>query len=360
MRSSLAPASLPPHDQAERSAVLLCNLGTPDGPTAPAVRRYLAQFLSDRRVVEIPRLVWLPILHGIVLRVYPARSAAKYGRVWTAAGSPLALWTARQAALLHDRLDAAAQPLLVRHAMRYGKPSIASQLDALQAEGAARILILPLYPQYSACTTASVFDAVYRWAGRTRNLPELRFVNRYHDHPGYIDALARSIETHWARHGPPGQLLMSFHGIPERSLRLGDPYQREVRETARLLAERLGLRADRYRVSFQSRFGKARWIEPYTLPTAQALARAGVRRVDVVCPGFSCDCLETLEEIDIELRAAFLHAGGKEFHYIPCLNDDGAWIAALGQVAQQHLAGWPAAVPSGPSADARAGHVAQR
>ena len=212
------------HGQAERTAVLLCNLGTPDEPTAPAVRRYLAQFLGDHRVVEIPKLVWWPILHGIILRTRPAKSAAKYASVWTPEGSALAVWTAKQATLLRGWLGEAGHAVLVRHAMRYGNPSIASQLDALKAEGATRILILPLYPQYSATTTASVFDAVYTWAARTRNVPELRFVNRYHDAPGYIDALARTIESHWKTHGQPDQLVMSFHGVPERTLHLGDPY----------------------------------------------------------------------------------------------------------------------------------------
>ena len=343
------------HGQAERTAVLLCNLGTPDEPTASAVRRYLSDFLGDHRVVEIPRLVWWPILHGIILRTRPAKSAEKYASVWTPEGSPLAVWTAKQATLLRGWLGQAGHNVLVRHAMRYGNPSIASQLDALKAEGATRILILPLYPQYSATTTASVLDAVYSWAARTRNVPELRLVNRYHDHPGYIDALALSIETHWKHHGQPDKLVMSFHGVPERTLHLGDPYHCESLKTGRLLAERLGLRKDHYQITFQSRFGKAKWLEPYTQPTIEALGKAGTRRVDVVCPGFTSDCLETLEEINMEVREAFLHAGGQEFHYIPCLNDSNAWITALSQVAQQHLAGWPTTVPDAAAlADAHA------
>jgi len=339
MRSPFAPEPPYTHGQADRTAVLLCNLGTPDAATAPAVRRYLAQFLGDHRVVEIPKLAWWPILHGIILRTRPAQSAAKYASIWMSEGSPLAVWTQKQATLLRGWLGEAGHNVLVRHAMRYGQPSIASQLDALKAEGATRILVLPLYPQYSGTTTASVFDAVYAWAARTRHVPELRFVNRYHDHSGYIDALARS---------------MSFHGVPERTLRLGDPYACEARKTGRLLAERLGLRAERFRITFQSRFGKAKWIEPYTQPTVEALARAGTRRVDVVCPGFASDCLETLEEINMEVREAFLHAGGQEFHYIPCLNDSNAWITALSRIAQQHLAGWPTEAPGAAAlADAR-------
>lgn len=329
------------HGQAARTAILLCNLGTPDAPIAPALRRYLGQFLSDQRVVEIPKPLWWLILHGIILRTRPAKSAAKYASIWTPEGSPLAVWTAKQATLLRGWLGEAGSNVLVRHAMRYGNPSIASQLDALKAEGATRILILPLYPQYSGTTTASVFDAVYTWAARTRNVPELRFVNHYHDDAGYIDALARTVQTHWKHNGPPDKLVMSFHGVPERTLHLGDPYHCESHKTARLLAERLGLHQDDWQLTFQSRFGKAKWLQPYTEPTLIEMGKAGIGRVDVICPGFTGDCLETLEEINQEAREAFLHAGGKEFHYIPCLNDSPAWITALSAIAQQHLSGWP-------------------
>ena len=336
-----APEPVYTHGTPARTAVLLCNLGTPDAPTAKALRRYLGQFLADHRVVEIPKPIWWLILHGIILRTRPAKSAAKYRSIWTNEGSPLAVWTEKQAKLLRGWLGEAGAPVLVRHAMRYGNPSIASQLDALKAEGATRILILPLYPQYSATTTASVFDAVYAWAARTRNVPELRFVNHYHDNAGYIDALAKKVEAHWREHGRGEQLVMSFHGVPERTLHLGDPYHCEARKTARLLGERLGLGPEQMRVTFQSRFGKAKWLQPYTEPTLMELAQAGVRRVDVVCPGFTSDCLETLEEISQEAREAFLHAGGTQFHYIECLNDSPAWISALCDVAQQHMAGWP-------------------
>ncbi|MBI2768698.1 MAG: ferrochelatase [Burkholderiales bacterium] len=330
------------HGQVPRTAVLLCNLGTPDAPTPSSVRRYLAQFLADRRVVEIPRLLWMPILYGLILPLRPARSAAKYASIWTAEGSPLKVWTARQSQLLQDWLGVQGHAqLTVRYAMRYGNPSVASQLDALKAEGVTRILVLPAYPQYSGTTTASVLDAVHAWAGTVRNVPEFRFVNRYHDDRGYISALAAKIESYWAEHGRPQQLVMSFHGVPERTLALGDPYHCECLKTARLLAERLGLPADGYVVTFQSRFGKARWLEPYTEPTLCGLARQGVKRVHVVCPGFTSDCLETLEEIAQEARHAFEEAGGTEFHYIPCLNGDAAWIAAMGEIAAVHLAGWP-------------------
>ncbi|MCW5648763.1 MAG: ferrochelatase [Ramlibacter sp.] len=341
------------HGQPARTAVLLCNLGTPDAPTPGAVRRYLAEFLGDPRVVEIPRALWLLILHGIILRVRPARSARKYASIWTPEGSPLKVWTQRQARLLQEALAQRGQDVVVRCAMRYGSPSVASELDQLKAEGATRILVLPAYPQYSGTTTASVLDAVYAWAARLRHVPELRFVNRYHDHPGYIAALAARITAYWQAHGRPDQLVMSFHGVPERTLHLGDPYHCECHKTARLLAAALDLAPDQYRLTFQSRFGKAKWLEPYTEPTLVALAQAGTRRVDVVCPGFTSDCLETLEEINMEAREAFLHAGGQAFHYIPCLNDDAGWIAALADLAQQHLAGWPTQPPEAPGLQAQ-------
>ncbi len=329
------------HGQASHTAVLYCNLGTPDAPTSSAVRRYLAQFLTDSRVVEIPRLVWLPLLYGLILPLRSAKSAAKYASIWTADGSPLKLWTDKQAKLLQGWLGEHGHQVKVRYAMRYGNPSIDSQLDALKAEGASRILIVPAYPQYSGTTTASIVDAVASWSKRIRHLPELRFINRYHDDAGYVVALARRVERHWRDHGRGDHLLMSFHGVPQRTLQLGDPYHCECHKTARLLAARLGLQKEQYTLSFQSRFGKAKWLEPYTEPTLRDLARRGVARVDVVCPGFTGDCLETLEEIAMEGRQAFLTSGGREFHYIECLNDDPAWIAALGEIAQQHLGGWP-------------------
>jgi ferrochelatase len=329
------------HGQAGQTAVLLCNLGTPDAPTAPALRRYLAEFLSDPRVVEISPWLWKPILHGIILRTRPAKSAAKYASVWTPAGSPLRVWTQAQATALQAWLAAQGHAVPVRAAMRYGNPSIASQLDALKSAGATRVLVLNAYPQYSGTTTASVADAVGAWSAKVRHLPELRFVNRYHDDAGYIAALAGTVRRHWQANGEPDRLVVSFHGVPERTLHLGDPYHCECLKTARLLAQALGLPRERWVVTFQSRFGKAKWLEPATEPTLHALGAAGVARVDVVCPGFVADCLETLEEIAQEGREAFLHAGGKAFHYIPCLNDDAGWIAALGQIAQRHLAGWP-------------------
>ncbi|QKO22138.1 ferrochelatase [Rhodoferax sp. BAB1] len=329
------------HGQAPTTAILLCNLGTPDAPTPAALRRYLAEFLGDHRVVEIPRPIWWLILHGFILRLRPAKSAAKYATIWTPEGSPLKVWTEKQAQRLQDWLQAQGHHVTVRYAMRYGNPSMPAQLDALKAEGATRVLVLPAYPQYSGTTTASVFDAVYHWADRVRTIPELRFINRYHDDAGYIGALAQRIRAYWQEHGRPDQLVMSFHGVPERTLHLGDPYHCECHKTARLLAQELGLSQSQYKLTFQSRFGKAKWLEPYTEPTLIQLAQAGVKRVDVVCPGFTSDCLETLEEIAQEAREAFLHAGGQAFHYIPCLNDSAAWIEAMGQLSAQHLAGWP-------------------
>lgn len=325
----------------DRTAVLWCNLGSPDEPTAQAVRPYLADFLGDPRVVEIPRAVWALILHGIILRTRPAKSAAKYASIWTPEGSPLKVWTKKQATLLNGWLGESGHRVSVRDAMRYGQPSIASRLDELKAQGVTRVLVLQAYPQYSSTTTASVVDAVNAWSARVRRLPEFRFVNDYHDDPGYIDALAQSVMRYWQQNGRPDQLVMSFHGIPERNIKLGDPYQAQCLATARLLAERLRLTPAQYRVTFQSRFGRAKWLQPYTEPTLRELGSARVSRVDVMCPGFPADCLETLEEIAMEGRDAFLQAGGKTFHYIPCLNDSTVWITALAAIADRHLAGWP-------------------
>ena len=339
------------------TAILLCNLGTPDAPTASALRRYLAEFLSDHRVVEIPKPIWWLILHGIILRIRPAKSAKKYESIWMApdsngqgGGSPLKVWSEKNALLLQGSLAQRGHRVRVVLGMRYGNPSIPSQLQALKAEGFSRILILPLYPQYSGTTSASVFDAVYTWAQRTRTVPELRFVNHYHDHPGYIESLAQRVRGHWqesasqqagaSEQGRAEHLVMSFHGVPERTLHLGDIYHCECHKTARLLAERLGLNKEQYSVTFQSRFGKAKWLEPYTEPTLIALAQRGVKSVEVICPGFPVDCLETLEEISMEAKEAFLHAGGQQFSYIPCLNDSQPWISALADIAEQHLAGW--------------------
>jgi protoporphyrin/coproporphyrin ferrochelatase len=339
------------HGTAPKTAVLLVNLGTPDAPTTASVRTYLAEFLSDPRIVEIPKPIWWLILHGIILRVRPAKSAAKYASIWldqnvdakSSRGSPLRYWTQQQAVGLQAALDASQgqnPDVVVRYAMRYGNPSIAQELDQLKAEGATRILILPLYPQYSGTTTASVSDAVFDWGKRQRVIPELRFVNRYHDHAGYIQMMGSRVRESWKKTGQPQVLVMTFHGVPERTLRLGDMYHCECMKTARLLAENLGLSKEQYRVTFQSRFGRAKWLQPYTEPTLVALAKAGIERVDLICPGFTSDCLETLEEIDMEAREAFIHAGGKQFNYIPCPNDNPEWLGVLRDIAVQHMGGW--------------------
>ena len=325
----------------ERTSVVLCNLGTPDAPEPAAVRRYLAEFLADRRVVEIPRAVWLPILYGAILPTRPAKSAKKYASIWTPEGSPLKVWTEKQAKLLGGYLGERGHRVDVRYAMRYGNPSIASVLGELKAAGTTRVLVLPLYPQYSGTTTASICDAVFDWSKNIRTLPAFRFVQHYHDDSGYIGALAKRANDHWMSYGRPDMFVLSFHGVPKRTRALGDPYHDECQTTARLLVERLGLKPEQVLVTFQSRLGRAEWLQPYTEPTLIELARRGVKRVDMMCPGFTSDCLETLEEIDQEGRAAFINAGGREFNYLACLNDQHEWIAALAAIAINHLQGWP-------------------
>ena len=329
------------HGTPARTAIVLLNLGTPDAPTKAAVRRYLKEFLSDPRVVEIPRPVWWLILNGIILNTRPGKSAAKYALIWEKDGSPLKLHTERQVKLLRGYLgERGHTALLVDYAMRYGNPSIASVLARLKAAHCERILVLPLYPQYAASTTATAFDAIAEFFVQTRNIPELRLVKHFHDHPAYIAALAEGVRRHWDRHGKPDRLLMSFHGLPHFTLDRGDPYHCECQKSARLLAETLGLAPEQYKLSFQSRFGRAEWLQPYTAATLAQWGKEGLRRVDVVCPGFVADCLETLEEIGIEGKAEFLKSGGKEFHAIPCLNESDAWIKALAQIALEQLQGW--------------------
>ncbi len=335
------PEPPPAHGKPTGTAIVLVNLGTPDAPTSSAVRRYLKQFLSDPRVVEIPRLVWSPILHLAILPFRSGQSAAKYDAIWEEEGSPLRIHTERQARLLALALNRRGHRVRVVHAMRYGNPGVPAVLRKLKEEGCDRILVLPAYPQYSGTTTASIFDAVFAHYRQVRDVPELRFVKHYHDHEGYVRALRQSVLAHWEMAGLPEKLVMSFHGVPKRTLEQGDPYFHECQQTARLLAQSLGLSSEQYLVTFQSRFGKAEWLQPYTAPTLQQLARDGVRRVDVICPGFTSDCLETLEEIAMEVRQDFLRAGGSDFHYIPCLNEDDAWIAALAEIAEQHMIGWP-------------------
>ena len=350
------------HGSIAQSAIVLVNLGTPDEPTRKAVKRYLKQFLSDPRVVEIPRKVWWFILNVFILPFRSGASAKKYQTIWTREGSPLKVHTEKQAKLLGEVLaERGHENVRVAMAMRYGSPSLPEVLDALKEENCDRIIVLPAYPQYSGTTTASIWDAVFDHYRSVRNVPELRLVKHYHDHEGYIDALSDSVQSYWDAHGRGQKLVISFHGVPKRTLLRGDPYYCECQKTARLLAARLGLEPDDYVVTFQSRFGKAEWLQPYTAPTVRELGRMGVGRVDVICPGFTSDCLETLEEISMEVKHEFEAAGGREFHYIPCLNESPRWIVGMAEIAEQHLIGWPTILTPGQRdalrRDAEAGRV---
>ncbi len=342
-----APQKAYAHDRTPRIGVLLVNLGTPDAPTPAAVRRYLGEFLTDPRVVEIPPIAWRPLLHGVILRTRPAKSAARYRAIWTKDGSPLLVISRQQRTLLMgylgQRIKAAGLPAdlcAVELGMRYGNPSIAAALARLADAGADKVLVLPLYPQYAASTTASALDAVAQALAATRRVPALRMVDSFHDDAGYIKAMARAVNDDWMKHGHPDHLVLSFHGVPRRTLELGDPYHCQCQKTARLLATELGYTSDRWTLAFQSRFGRAKWLTPYTSDVLVKLARGGIARVDVFCPGFVADCLETLEEIAIEGRRDFLAAGGKELRAIPCVNTHTAWIAALADLAMRNLQGW--------------------
>jgi len=339
----MAFAPEPPytHGAIPKLGVLLINLGTPEAPTAAALRPYLKEFLSDPRVIEIPRLAWWPILNLVILNTRPKKSALKYAQIWTAEGSPLLAHTQKQAKLLQGFLgERTRTPMVVDYAMRYGSPSVDSVLQKLKAQGCDRILALPLYPQYAASSTGTALDAVFASLAQMRNQPALRTVKHYHDHPGYIAALAQSVNDYWMKNGRPDKLVLSFHGVPRFSLDKGDPYHCECQKTGRLLAEQLGLKPEQYALTFQSRFGRAEWLKPYTQATLEELGKSGTQRVDVVCPGFAADCLETLEEIAMECRSAFLASGGKEFHYIPALNERPDWIRALTDIALDNLSGW--------------------
>ena len=331
--------------QSVQAGVLLVNLGTPTAPTAKAVRPYLAEFLGDARVIDYPRWLWWLILHGVILRVRPARSAHSYGKIWTGQGSPLRFGSEALAAGLQAELDRQ-QPgtLRVALAMRYGEPSVAHTIKQLQREGVRRLLVLPLYPQYSATSTGSVIDAVADTFKTLRWPPELRFVNDYHDDPRHIDALATSIERWWATHGRGDKLLLSFHGIPERYVQLGDPYFDQCQTTARLLRERLHMSADDVILSFQSRVGREQWLQPYTDASVRQLAADGVKKLDVACPGFAVDCLETLEEIAMQNRDFFLAAGGETLRYIPALNDSAEQVRSLAALVRRHIRGWPESI----------------
>ena len=315
--------------------VLLVNLGTPDAPTTSAVKRYLKQFLSDRRVVEIPPLLWQPILRGIILNTRPQKSAKAYAKVWTEKGSPLAFFTAGQAEALQARMEGIAD---VRYAMRYGNPSVGDQLAAMKAAGCNRILIAPLYPQYSGATTGTVLDEAYATLTAMRWHPAIRTLPAYHDDARYIGALKTSIEASLAKLDfVPDALVISFHGMPERTLHLGDPYHCHCQKTARLLSEAMGRELV---VSFQSRFGRAKWLEPATDDTLMKLAREGTKKGAIVAPGFSVDCLETLEELAMQGHEQFEEAGGTHYAYLPCLNDSDVGMDMLEQIIGQELAGW--------------------
>ncbi len=330
------------HDSLERLGVLLVNLGTPDAPTTRAVRRYLAEFLWDPRVIELPRWLWWLVLHGVILRVRPRRSAEAYRKVWTNKGSPLLVHSRRQAEALQTELSRLIPgPVHVVLGMRYGQPSISEALQALRSEGCRRLLVLPLYPQYSATTTGSVFDALAEELKTWRWLPELRLINQYHDDRRYVETIADSIRGSWSERPRAQKLLMSFHGLPRRYLLEGDPYHCECQKTARLVADELNLPPDQWAVAFQSRVGREEWLKPYTDLTLKEWAASGVKSVDVVCPGFPADCLETLEEIGEQNRDFFLEAGGEAYHYIPCLNDRPDHIEALADLLLRHAAGWP-------------------
>ncbi len=328
-------------EEPTRTGVLLTNLGTPDAPTSAAVRRYLAEFLWDPRVVEMPRIPWWLILHLVILRIRPRRAATAYKKVWTKKGSPLLVISRKQAVAVSTALqDMMPGPVKVALGMRYGQPSIGSALSELREAGICRLLVLPLYPQYSATTTASTFDAVNKILRTWRWIPEFRCITHYHDNTDYIEALANSVREYWQQQGTPERLLFSFHGLPKRLVELGDPYSRQCNETALRVADRLGLKNDQWLITFQSRFGREEWLTPETSAILRQLAQQGIGHVAVICPGFSADCLETLEEIALQNREIFLHHGGNQFGYIAALNDRPDHIKALAELIRSHAAGW--------------------
>lgn len=329
------------HKQHDKIGVLITNLGTPDAPTKTDLKKYLREFLSDPRVVEIPRLLWWMILNLFILNVRPRRSAKAYSTVWTERGSPLLFHTKDQADALRTKLKHTyGDSIVVEFAMRYGSPSVNSVIDKMLQQGVRKLLVLPLYPQYCASTTASTFDAVAASLAKKRLIPELRFINHYHDFPEYIQAVADQIRQHWVINGRADKLIFTYHGIPKRYLLNGDPYHCECYKTSRLLAENLGLNEKEYLVSFQSRFGREEWLQPYTDKTLIALPEQGVKSVQLVCPGFSADCLETIEEIDVENRDYFMSAGGERYEYIKALNAESSHIDMMVKLLEQHLHGW--------------------
>lgn len=335
------------HGEPEKLGILMVNLGSPDAPEPSAVRRYLSEFLWDKRVVDSPRWLWWLILHGIILRFRPARAASAYQKVWTEQGSPLVATSRLQMqAVEHSLQKKIRGDFITEVAMRYGNPSIEHGLNVLRQAGARRLLVLPLYPQYSATTTATVFDEVTRVLRSWRWLPEVRFINQYHDHAKYIEALAASIRNHWQRNARGEKLLFSFHGIPQRYVDNGDPYFCHCQKTARLTAKVLKLKDDEWQLVFQSRFGREPWLQPYCDKTLQQLPKDGIKNIDIICPGFSSDCLETLEEIALENRDVFIEAGGEKYQYIAALNTNTEHIEALSSLIVEHCAGWPETSPN--------------
>ncbi|UAA38410.1 ferrochelatase [Paraneptunicella aestuarii] len=329
------------HHQADKIGVLITNLGTPQAPTKQALKPYLREFLSDPRVVEVPKVIWQLILNLIILNVRPAKSAHAYASVWTEQGSPLMQHTLAQkdklAAKLHDMFG---DDVIVDCAMRYGNPAISDVIDSMLKRGARKLIVLPLYPQYCASTTGSTFDAIAHDFTTRRWLPDFRFISHYHDDERYIQAIANSIEAHQKQNGKPDKLIFSYHGIPLRYLKNGDPYHCECHKTTRLVAEKLGLSKDQYMTTFQSRFGREEWLRPYTDETLKSLPAQGVKSVQMICPGFSADCLETIEEIGVENRGYFMQAGGEDYQYIPCLNSSDQHIEMLAGLVGDNLQGW--------------------
>lgn len=329
------------HNQPGRVGVLLTNLGTPEAPTAKALRPYLKQFLWDPRVVEVPRPLWWLILNGIILRVRPKRSAAAYAEVWTDEGSPLLTHSLNQANALRSSLSQSyGDQVMVDVAMRYGEPSISSVIDKMLSAGVRKLIVLPLYPQYSAATTGSTFDAIANDFKQRRWLPDFRFISHYHDHAKYINALANRLKAHWAENGRADKVLFSYHGMPQKYLENGDPYHCECHKTTRLIATQLGLAPNEYVTTFQSRFGRDPWLQPYTDETLKALPSQGVKSVQIICPGFSSDCLETIEEIGGENRDYFLEAGGERYEYIPCLNAEADHINLMQTLIEEQAKDW--------------------
>jgi ferrochelatase len=322
-----------------RTGVLLAQLGSPDAPTPAALRRYLAEFLSDRRVVDTPRWLWWPLLHGLILRTRPKKSAHLYARIWRPDGTaPLIHYTRRQTEELQTRLG---QDVTVLHAMRYGHPAIAASLETLRQGHIEQLLVVPLYPQYAGATVGTLWDALHATFASQRFIPALRMARPFYAHSAYINALAARIRTTPPfLDGSPPYLLFSFHGLPQRHVEEGDPYAHHCTTTARLLANALGLTPEQWGMSYQSRFGREPWLVPATAPTLADLPGRGIRRVAVACPGFVSDCLETLEEMALRGKAQFEAAGGEQFHYLPCLNDDPLWLDALAQMVREELSGW--------------------